>query len=72
MYKAGVAVNKPACIYLHAEIAALLKVRDWSKAFRIFVARYTKDGKPALAKPCPLCSTIIRKETGIQIIEYTS
>ena len=71
MYKAGASVGKPGAIYLHAEVAALIKIKDWSKAHRIFVTRYTKDGKPALAKPCAICQSIIER-TGIKLIEYTT
>lgn len=71
MYKAGAAVNMPDRIYMHAEVAALVKVKDWSKAHRIFVTRYTKDGKPANAKPCQICQHIIR-QTGIKHVDYTT
>ena len=71
MYKAGASVGKPGAIYLHAEVAALIKIKDWTRAHRIFVTRYTKDGKPALAKPCAICSKIIR-QTAIREIEYTT
>ena len=57
-------------IYLHAEVAALLKVRDWSKAHSIEVFRFTKDGKPALAKPCACCQFIIN-QTGIKEVIHT-
>ena len=71
MSKAGASVGKPGAIYLHAEVAALAKIGDWSKPYRIFVTRYTKDGQPALAKPCAICQSII-KQTSIKRIEYTS
>lgn len=70
MAKAGASVGKPGAIYLHAEVAALIKIKDWSKAHRIFVTRYTKDGKPALAKPCPICQHIIG-QTSIKLIQWT-
>ena len=47
--------NSHEKIYLHAEIEALVKLRDWGRAYRIVVERYAKNGKPALAKPCPIC-----------------
>lgn len=70
MYKAGTACNKPNAIYLHAEVDALVKIKDWSKAHRMVVMRYTKDGLPAMAAPCKICQHII-KQTGIQIVEHT-
>ena len=57
-------------IYLHAEVDALVKVRDWSKAHRLVITRYTKDGKPASAKPCKICERMIRL-AGIEHIEHT-
>lgn len=57
-------------IYLHAEIAALVKLKDWSKAHKIRVERYTVNGTPALAKPCKICSAALMK-AGIEIVEHT-
>ncbi len=44
-------------IYLHAEIAALLKARR--KVYTLIVIRLNKQGKPMLAKPCELCQLAI-------------
>lgn len=68
--KAAAAVNKPGAIYLHAEVAAIAKLPDWSKAHRIHVIRFRKDGTPALAAPCPACMWVI-KQTGIKVVEHT-
>lgn len=57
-------------IYLHAEIAALVKLREVDRAHRIVVERYLKDGTPANAKPCPICEEAIRL-AGIKIVEHT-
>lgn len=57
-------------IYLHAEIEALVKLRDWGRAYRIVVERYAKNGKPVLAKPCPICQ-IGLKLAGIEFVEHT-
>jgi deoxycytidylate deaminase len=67
--KAAREVGEPHRIFLHAEVAALLKC-DWGKAHRMFVARYGKDGRPLLAKPCKVCHQIISK-TNIKVLEYT-
>jgi tRNA(Arg) A34 adenosine deaminase TadA len=55
--------------FMHAEIAALVKC-DWDKAYRIFVSRYGKDGRPLLAKPCRICMAAIEM-TSIKKIDYT-
>jgi len=57
-------------IYLHAEISAIVKLKDWSKAHKILVERYDKQGNPALAKPCKLCRKAIEK-VGIELVEHT-
>lgn len=62
--------SKPNRIFLHAEIAALVKLRSGDKPHKIFVERYFKDGKPALARPCPVCEAAI-KHYGIKTVEYT-
>lgn len=62
-------VGLPEKVYLHAEIAALIKC-DWTKAHRILVTRYGVDGKPLLAKPCAVCRSVINS-TNIKIVEHT-
>lgn len=62
-------VGEPHKVYLHAEIAALLKC-DWKKAHKILVTRYGKQGKPMLARPCKVCHQAIGM-TSIKVVEYT-
>lgn len=63
-------VGLPEKNFQHAELSAIVKCKDLSKAHKISVFRYTKDGKPANAKPCPICLSLIAS-TPIQIIEHT-
>jgi len=62
-------VGEPHKVFLHAEVAALLKC-DWKKAYRILVTRYGRSGRPLLAKPCKVCHQIIGM-TNIKIVEHT-
>jgi tRNA(Arg) A34 adenosine deaminase TadA len=64
------AAGRPAAIFLHAEIHALTRLKDWSCAHRIVIERYSKNGDPLLAKPCEICILAIQ-EAGIEHIEYT-
>lgn len=64
------AVGLPEKQFLHAEIAAIIKCRDISKAHRILVTRIDKRGRTAMAKPCPVCESAIR-EAGIKNVEWT-
>ena len=56
--------------YLHAEIHAIVRCRALSKAHRILITRFDRQGNPVLAKPCPVCMSAIRA-AGIDIIEHT-
>lgn len=56
-------------IYLHAEIAALVKCRE--ECDTIIVARVNPSNKLRMAKPCPICSLAL-KEAGIQKVYYTT
>lgn len=67
--KMAIAAGQPERIYLHAEIAALVKLKNWEKVFRIVITRFTADGKPANAKPCPCCMNLLNK-LGV-VIEHT-
>jgi len=68
--KAANKVGRPSCIYLHAEVAALVKIKDWTKAHKIVVMRYLKDGTAAPAAPCTICQEVI-KQTSIRLVEHT-
>jgi len=69
MAKTAASVGEPNKIFLHAEVAALVKC-DWTKAYRLLVTRYGKDGRPLLAKPCKVCHQLI-SQTNIKIVEHT-
>ena len=56
-------------IYLHAEIAALVKCRD--EADTVIVARINPQGKLRMARPCPICQLAL-KEAGITHVHYTT
>jgi len=66
----AVKAGMPDKQFLHAEIHAIVKCKDLSRAHRIFVSRWDKKGKPALAKPCPVCMSAI-ESAGIEIVEHT-
>lgn len=63
-------VGVPEKIYIHAEVAAIVKCKDLSKAHKISVFRYNKQGLPMLAKPCIICMSCI-EASGIKQIEFT-
>ncbi len=63
--------QEPSKIYLHAEIHAITRCSNLSKAHKILVTRFDRHGNPQLAKPCKVCQSAIR-EAGIKIIEYTT
>lgn len=66
--KFGKESGKPNAIYIHAELAALLKATE--PVYRLVVLRYDKKGKPAMAKPCPACQVAIR-HFGVKHVEHT-
>jgi deoxycytidylate deaminase len=57
-------------VYLHAEIDAIIKCKDISKAHRISVFRLGANGMYLNARPCKICMSAI-ESTGILIIEHT-
>lgn len=57
---------------IHAEVDAFIgNPRRLFAGCDAYVYRETKDGKPALAKPCPACEEVLRKE-GIETVHYTT
>lgn len=64
----GKKTGRPAAVFLHAEIAALIKCRE--PVHKLVVLRYDKQGQPALAKPCPACQLAI-EAFGVKRVEHT-
>lgn len=56
-------------IYLHAEIAALIKCKE--QADTIIVARVNCFDNLRMAKPCPICQLAL-KEAGISKVYYST
>lgn len=63
-------VGLPDKIFIHSEIHAIIRCRDISKAHTIFVSRYSAEGIPQNARPCPICMEAI-KDTPIKFIKHT-
>lgn len=63
-------VGQPERIYLHAEIAALIKLKPNDRPYRIEIERYHKNGKPANARPCAICEAAL-KQWGVKQVQYT-
>ena len=63
-------VGMPDKVFLHAEIAAIIKCADLSRAYKIFISRFDYRGQQKLAKPCPICINAI-KEAGIKEVYHT-
>lgn len=51
--------GEPYKVFLHAEIDAIVRCRDMSKATRIVVMRFDANGLPVNAKPCPICMGLL-------------
>lgn len=68
--KAAKEVGEDYKIYLHAEVAALVKIKNWQKIDKLVVTRYNKNGEPMLAKPCRVCQRLINI-AGINTVEHT-
>ena len=68
--KAAKTVGLPEKQFLHAEIDALIRLKDWSRADKIVITRFTKVGKPGVAKPCKVCEHMLNL-AGITKIEHT-
>lgn len=62
--------GEPYKQYLHAEVHAIVKCADLSRAHRIFVSRWDNNGRPMLAAPCPICRSAI-EAAGIKVVEHT-
>ena len=68
--KFAVQVGLDNKVFLHAEIAALSRLKSFHKPYKIVVERYLSDGSTALARPCPVCQAAIESH-GIALVEWT-
>lgn len=57
-------------VFLHAEIDAIIRCKDLSKAHSMLITRVRKNGTFGLAKPCTICVEAIRN-TPIQSVRYS-
>lgn len=64
----AVKVGRPDAIYLHAEISVLLSAKQ--DVHTLLIARIDRDGNPATAKPCEICSIAI-EQYGVKEIIHT-
>lgn len=62
--------GEPHKVFMHAEISAITRCSDLSKAHSIRVIRYRDDGTPGSAKPCQICVSAI-EAAGIEVVEHT-
>lgn len=68
--KLAAKVNLSSKVFLHAEVDALVRCKDWTKAHKIVVIRIGKNGQPINAKPCPICQEALRL-ANITIVEHS-
>jgi tRNA(Arg) A34 adenosine deaminase TadA len=61
--------GKPDSIYLHAEVAALLKC-GLKRPYSMLIERFKRNGEPGLAKPCPICTKAL-KHWGVNNVKFT-
>lgn len=68
-YYCELATKERHKIYLHSELAALVKLKG-RKADKIFIARVNRKNEAVPSQPCPICRMAIR-DAGIKEIITT-
>lgn len=68
-FKYAKRVGREKAIYLHSEISALIRGRG--QGHTMYVCRVDRFGKPAMAKPCPICQAAIKNESTIERVIYS-
>jgi len=62
--------NMPERIFLHAEVSAIVRCSDISKAHKMLIIRTNKEGRHMYAKPCNICMSAI-ESVNIKQIEWS-
>lgn len=60
-------LGKCEAVFLHAEVAALVKCKDLKKAYSIEILREHKDGSFVRIAPCEICQSAL-DSVGIKVI----
>ena len=60
-------LKDPKKIFMHAEIHAIIKCKDLSKAKYIRIYRVHDNGDYELTKPCVICASAI-EEAGLEVV----
>ena len=60
MAKMAMACGEDKKIFLHAEIAAIIKCHDLKKASNIHIYRVRNNGEIELVNPCKICRSAIK------------
>ena len=63
-------MGEPYKQFLHAEVHAITRCQDLTKAYSMKIFRFLEDGTPALARPCRVCSSAI-KASNIHVVDHT-
>ena len=56
---------------VHAEMDVLIQAKEKAEDSKLYVARVLKDGRMAMAEPCPRCKYLIKK-AGVKLVFYTT
>lgn len=56
--------------FIHAEVDAIIRCKELSRAHRILVTRVRRDGSYGMAAPCKACQIALQR-AGIEIVEHT-
>lgn len=70
-YRYAKKAGRPEAVYLHAEMACLLKDR-YKRGVKMFVVRVDKAGEPVYSAPCEICSLAIEDFSNVKSVEYTT
>lgn len=62
--------GEPHKVFLHAEVHAISRLKDLTRAHSMKIFRFLEDGSPALARPCRVCQSAI-KAAGIEVVDHT-
>ena len=63
-------VGRPEAIFLHSEMACLLKDRK-RQGVKLFVARVDSKNRPCYSAPCEICVRALQDYSNVKSIEFS-
>lgn len=69
-YKYAKKAGRPEAVYLHSELACLLKDKN-KRGVKLIVVRVGAEGQPLYSAPCDICALALKDYSNVKSVEFS-